>query len=164
MFTFAVTVPLLVPDTGLRVNHGALSEAVQDKMPLPVLEILIGFVAGIAPPTVPVNVRLVGLNPIVAAAVAAVIVNVTGRLLAGTPEAVTEMMSLYVPAANPARFTLTVTVPLLVPDAGDSANHPVVSLAVQTKVPPPVLEIVNVLGAGLALPAVPKKARLLRLS
>ena len=59
---------------------------------------------------------------------------------------------------------LAVTVPLLVPDAGDRINHADVSLAVQAKVPPPVLVMVKVLGAGLAPPAVPEKLRLLRLS
>jgi hypothetical protein len=38
-FTLAVTVPLLVPDTGLSVSHAAFSEAVQDKVPLPTFEI-----------------------------------------------------------------------------------------------------------------------------
>ena len=59
---------------------------------------------------------------------------------------------------------LAVTVPVLVPAAGDRVNQVAVSLAVQARVPPPVLEILNVLGAGLAPPAVPEKARLLRLS
>jgi hypothetical protein len=94
MFTLAVTVPMLLPDTGLRPNHAALSEAVQDKIPPPVLEMLMGFAAGFVPPTVPVNVRLVGLKPIVAPAVDAVIVSVTGKVLAGTPEAVTVTMPL----------------------------------------------------------------------
>jgi hypothetical protein len=140
MFTLAVTVPLFVPDTGLRANHAAFSEAVQDKVPLPVLEMLMGLAAGFVPPTVPVNVRLVGLKPIAALAVDAVIVNVTGRVLAGTPEAVTEMMPLWVPAAKLVRFTLTVIVPLLVPDTGLRANHAAFSEAVQDKVPPPTFE------------------------
>ena len=61
-FTLAVTVPLLVPDTGLRVNHAALSEALQLTVPLPLLEMLIGLAAGFVPPAVPVNVRLVGVT------------------------------------------------------------------------------------------------------
>ena len=59
---------------------------------------------------------------------------------------------------------LAVTVPVLVPDAGERINHPAVLLAVQVKVPPPVLEILNVFGTGLAPPAVPEKVRLLTLS
>jgi hypothetical protein len=59
---------------------------------------------------------------------------------------------------------LAVMVPVLVPDAGDRINHADVSLAVQVKVPPPVLEILNDVGAGLAPPAVPEKVRLLTLS
>ena len=94
MFTLAVTVPLLVPEAGLRVNHAALSEAVQDKVPPPELEMLMGFAAGFVPPTEPVNVRLLGLKPMVAPAVVAVIVNVTGRVLAVTPGAVTVTVAL----------------------------------------------------------------------
>jgi hypothetical protein len=94
MFTLAVTVPLLVPDAGLSANHAALSEAVQDKVPPPVLRILTGLAAGFVPPIVPVNARLVGLKPIVAPAVVAVIVNVTGRVLAVTPEADTVTVAL----------------------------------------------------------------------
>jgi hypothetical protein len=59
---------------------------------------------------------------------------------------------------------LAVIVPLLVPDAGDRSNHDAVLLAVQARVPPPVLEMLNDLGAGLAPPAVLEKLRLLRLS
>jgi hypothetical protein len=62
------------------------------------------------------------------------------------------------------RFTVAVTVPLSVPDDGERINHPAVSLAVQASVPPPVFETLNVLGAGLAPPAVPEKVRLLTLS
>ena len=61
-------------------------------------------------------------------------------------------------------FTLAVTVPLLVPDTGLRVNHAAVSLAVQARVPPPVLEILNVAGAGLAPPAVPEKVRPLTLN
>jgi hypothetical protein len=59
---------------------------------------------------------------------------------------------------------LAVTVPVLAPDAGERINHADVSLAVQARVPPPVLEILNDVGAGLAPPAVPEKVRLLKLS
>jgi hypothetical protein len=59
---------------------------------------------------------------------------------------------------------LVVTVPVLVPDPGDRINHAAVPLAVQARVPSPVFEILNVLGAGLAPPTVPEKVRLLTLS
>jgi hypothetical protein len=45
-----------------------------------------------------------------------------------------------VPTANPVRFTLAVTIPLLVPDVGLSASHAAFSEAVQDKVPPPTFE------------------------
>jgi hypothetical protein len=87
--TFAVTVPALTPDVGLRVNHDALSDALHVNVPLPLLEMLTVLAMGFVPPAVPVNERLVGLKPIAAPAVVAVIVRVTGRVLAEAPEAVT---------------------------------------------------------------------------
>lgn len=65
---------------------------------------------------------------------------------------------------SPAVLTLAVIVPAFVPLAGLRPSHAALSLAVQARVPPPVLEMLNVLGAGLSPPAVPEKARLLRLS
>jgi len=56
------------------------------------------------------------------------------------PEAATVMMALKVPAANPVRFMLVVTVPLLVPDTGLRVNHAALSEAAQDKVPLPTFE------------------------
>ena len=47
-----------------------------------------------------------------------------------------------------------------VPEAGLSDNHPVPSLALQVKVPPPVLLMLTVLGAGLLPPCWAVKERL----
>ena len=58
--------------------------------------------------------------------------------------------------------TLAVTVPFPVPEAGLSDNQVALSLALQLKVPPPVLLMVKVLGAGLA-PAWAVKDRLVGL-
>ena len=55
----AATVPVLVPDTGERLNQVALSPAVQVNVAVPALEIVKDCVAGLDAPDVPVNVRLV---------------------------------------------------------------------------------------------------------
>ena len=54
--------------------------------------------------------------------------------------------------------TLRVTVPVPVPEAGLTANQVALSLALQFKVPPPVLLMLRVWVAGLALPWVAVKA------
>ena len=64
MVAVKVTVPLPVPEAGLRVSHVALSVAVQLNVPPPVLLMLRTFVAGLAPPAVAAKERLVGLAPI----------------------------------------------------------------------------------------------------
>ena len=64
------------------------------------------------------------------------------------------------PAARPLRFTLAATVPLFVPEPGAKLSQALLSLAVQVKVPEPVLETVKDWLAGLLPPAVPVKARL----
>ena len=56
--------------------------------------------------------------------------------------------------------TFTVTVPLPVPDAGESVNQPVVSLADQARVPPPVLLMLNSWAVGLVPPCWVVKDRL----
>ena len=50
--------------------------------------------------------------------------------------------------------------PAPVPEAGLRANHPVPSLALQVKVPPPVLLMLTVFGAGLLPPCWAVKERL----
>ncbi|HSL04641.1 MAG TPA: hypothetical protein VK901_14025 [Nitrospiraceae bacterium] len=58
-----VTAPLPVPEAGLRVNHVAVSLAVQLNVPPPVLLMVTVWVAGLAPPWVAANETLVGLAP-----------------------------------------------------------------------------------------------------
>ena len=60
--------------------------------------------------------------------------------------------------------TLRVTVPLPVPDAGESVNHAALSLAVQLSVPPPVLLMLTVWVAGLMPPWVAAKEKLVGLA
>ena len=71
---------------------------------------------------------------------AAVTVNDTGMVTEVAPGAlnVTEP-AVCGPAVSVPVVTLTVTVPLPVPEAGLTVNQGVVSLALQLKVPPPVL-------------------------
>jgi hypothetical protein len=69
------------------------------------------------------------------------------------------LLGVRVPVA-----TVRVTVPLPVPDAGESVNHAASSLAVQVKVPPPVLLMLRVWVAGLVPPWAPAKERLVGLA
>jgi hypothetical protein len=59
---------------------------------------------------------------------------------------------------------VSVTAPLPVPEAGLSVNQAALSLAVQLKVPPPVLLMLTVWDAGLAPPWVAVKERLVGLA
>jgi hypothetical protein len=60
--------------------------------------------------------------------------------------------------------TLTVTTPLPVPEVCDSVNQSIFSLALQLRVPPPVLLMFTVWLVGLAAPCVAAKARLVGLA
>jgi hypothetical protein len=86
------------------------------------------------------KVNAVELRPIVGVTEGAVTVNDTGMVTEVTPGAlnVTEP-GVCGPAVNDPVVTLTVTVPLPVPEAGLTVSQGVASLALQLKVPPPVL-------------------------
>ena len=60
--------------------------------------------------------------------------------------------------------TVKVIAPLPVPEAGDKVNHGTLSLALQVKVPPPVLLMLTAWAAGLAPPCVAVKERLVGLA
>ena len=92
------------------------------------------------PPTFPAKPRLVVLSPMAGGSVAAARVRETGMVLVVAPVAVTVMAAVWVPAVNPVRFTLAVTVPLLVPETGLRVNHVELSEALQVKVPPPTFD------------------------
>ena len=94
------------------------------------------WAAGLAPPWVAEKERLVGLAPMTGAAVT---VNEMGTVTGLAPVALRVMEPVWVPAVSVPVVTLTVTVPLPVPEAGLTVNQGVVSLALQLKVPPPVL-------------------------
>ena len=86
-----------------------------------------------------VKENAVGLRPIVGVTGAAVTVKDTGSVTEVAPVALRVMEPVCVPAVNDPVVTLTVTVPLPVPEAGLMVNQGVASLAFQFKVPPPVL-------------------------
>ena len=109
-FTLVVTVPLSVPDRGLRVNHAALPLTVHAKVPPPVLVIVNVFAAGFVPPTVPAKPRLVVLSPMAGVEVAAVRVRVTGTCLVIPPPEIVAV-PLYEPAARFAKEAVSVKVP-----------------------------------------------------
>jgi hypothetical protein len=81
------TVPLPVPEAGLRVSQAALSLAVHVRVPPPVLLILRVWLAGLPPPCWAANEKLVGLVPMAGGAGAAVTVKVTGTKTVVAPVA-----------------------------------------------------------------------------
>src|SRR5437868_887048 len=62
MSAVTVTVPLFVPLVGETLSQDASSEAVQLIVPPPVLATVSVLAAGLGPPAVPLNDRLVGLT------------------------------------------------------------------------------------------------------
>jgi hypothetical protein len=68
------------------------------------------------------------------------------------------------PAVKVPVVTLTVTAPAPVPEAGLSVSHVVLLLALQLKVPPPVLSMVKVFAVGLPPPCCAVKDRLVGLA
>ena len=60
--------------------------------------------------------------------------------------------------------TVRVTAPLPEPEAGERVNHGALPLANQVNVPPPVLLMLSIWAAGLALPCVAVKERLVGLA
>jgi hypothetical protein len=70
---------------------------------------------------------------------AAVTVNDTGIVTEVAPVALRVTEPVCVPVVNDPVVTLTVTVPVPVPEAGLTVNQGVDSVALQLKVPPPVL-------------------------
>ena len=136
--------------------------AVQLRLPLPAFVILIVFAAGFPAPLDAEKVRSDGLTRSAAGLEAElsdrVIGTVTGEPAA--PAALMVIEPVWVPAASPAITGERVTVLGAVPDVADSVSQLRLSLIVQFKVPPPLLEIVIDLAAGIAPPAVPVKLTL----
>ena len=147
-----VRVPLPVPEAGLTVSHVALSVAVQERVPPPVLLMLSVWVAGLLPPCWAVKDKLSGLAPMAGGTGAAVTVKDTGTETEVAPGALRVIIPLCVPAVRVPVVTVRVTELLPVPDTCDSINHGALLVADQVRVPPPVLLMLSVWVAGL-LPA-----------
>ena len=88
MAAVSVTVPLPVPPVVESVSQLAVSLAVQARVPPPVLLMLRVCVAGLLPPCVAVNEKLVGLAPIAGGTGAAVMMKETGTVTGEAPVAV----------------------------------------------------------------------------
>ena len=91
-------------------------------------------------------------------------VNVTGTVMLEAPIALRVIFPVWLPAVRIPVVALTVTAPLPVPEAGEAASQVVSGLALQLKVPPPVLLMLTVWVAGLAPPWVAAKERLVELA
>ena len=155
----SVTLPLPVPPAGESVNQGALSLAVQVRVPPPVLLMLRVCGAGLAPPWVAVKESAVGLAPMAGGTGAAVTVKVTGTVTGVTPVPPLNVTVAAIAAhgQGAGRWPSESRLPLPVPLAVESVNQAALSLAVQVRVPPPVLLMLRVCGAGLAPPWVAVK-------
>jgi hypothetical protein len=110
------------------------------------------WAAGLLPPCCAVKDRVVGLAPILGGIGAAATVKVTGTEVLLAPGALMVIVPLYVPTANEPVDALTLIAPLLIPEAGESVNQAALSLAVQVRVPPPVLLMFSVWAAGVPSP------------
>ena len=104
--------------------------------------------------------KLIGLSPIAGVVLPEVTVRVTGTDFEVAPVPLTVTVPVNVPAASPERLTLALIVPALVPLGGLSVNQFAFSLALQFRVPPPVLETVIGWADGFVPPTVPLKERL----
>ena len=109
--TLALMVPALVPACGPIVSQLACSFALQVSVPPPVLDTVMVWAAGFAPPTLPAKAKPVGLSPIAGlvlpAAVTAIVIGMTCVVMP-LPEIVA--VPLYVPALSPAGEAVCVMV------------------------------------------------------
>ena len=141
------------------------SLAVQVKVPPPVLRMLSVCAAGLLPPWIAVNARLVGLAPMAGGTGAAVTVKETGIATGVTPVPPLRVtVPVWLPVAKAPVVACNVIVPLPVPEPAVRVNQPVFSLAVQVKVPPPVFLMLSVCAAGLLPPWIAVNARLMGLA
>ena len=142
-----------VPPVVESVSQVAGSLAVHVRVPPPVLLRLRVCAVGLLPPWVAVNARLAGLAPIAGGTGAAVTVKETGIVTGVTPvPPLRVIVPVWLPVAKVLVVACNVMVPLPMPEPVVRVNQPAFSLAVQFKVPPPVLLILTVCAAGLLPP------------
>jgi hypothetical protein len=146
--TETVTVPLLDPLAGL--TESQLSPSVTLQEPLEV--IVNDWLAGLAAPCVPLNVRLVGLTVNVGEGAATVKETgiVCGEFVAPVPTTLIE--AVCVAAESPETLAETVKDPGAAPEAGEIESHDAVLDAFQLNVPVPELAMFTVCAVGLLPP------------
>jgi hypothetical protein len=157
----SVNVAGAVALAGVTANHDTFELAVTCRVPDPPLLTDTVCAAGLAAPWAAVNETVEGLTTRAGGgggSTVSVTVIVFGEPL--TPAAAIVTSAVYVPADSPEIDGVTVTVPLCVPLAGESDSHVASSLAVQFRVPPPVLVTEIVFAAGLAPPCVAENDKL----
>jgi hypothetical protein len=156
-----VSVAGAVALAGVTVSHAASSDAVTSKVPLPPFVTDTVFAAGLAPPCVALNARVVGETASAGGAGGST-VKVTGIVFGDpdAPAAVTVTSVVYVPAVRPLTDGVTVIVPAFVPLPGETVSQVALSATVQSIAPPPVLLTDSVFAAGLAPPWVALNVRL----
>ena len=132
---------------------------------LPVLLMVKVWAGGLLPPCCTVKDRLVGIKPMAGGTGAAVTVKETGIVMGVTPAPPLRVtVPVWVPGAKAPVVACKVIVPVPVPEPAVRVNQPVFSLALQFKVPPPVLRMLSVCAAGLLPPWIAVNARLLGLA
>ena len=80
---------------------------------------------------------------------AGVTLKVTEIATGCAPGALSVMVPVWVPTPREPSTGVMVTVPFPVPEVGETASQPALSLAFQLSVPPPVLRMLTTWGAGL---------------
>ena len=152
-FTDTATVPGVVPDAGVALNHPlpvAMVTAVVNASAVAGVALTEMFcAAGAAPPVCAVNESDAGVAEIVTGDVT---VSVTGTLAlaAVDPRAVRVIVPLYEPATSPLPLAVTVTVVGVVPELGVTVSHVAELVAVKIVAAPELT--VSVCPAGAAAP------------
>ena len=132
---------------------------------LPVLLMVKVWAGGLLPPCCTVKDRLAGVMLMAGGTGAAVTVKETGIVMGVTPVPPLRMTEpVWLPGGKAPMVACKVIVPFPVPEPAVRVNQPVFSLALQFKVPPPVLRTLRVCAAGLLPFSIAVNARLVGLA
>ena len=163
--TLIAVPPFPVPEVGEGEIHDELSVTDQVRVPPPRFVMARVCAEELPVPCWTVKDKLVGLTPIAGGTGAAVTMKETGIVMGVTPVPPLRMTEpVWVPGAKVPVVACKVIVPFPVPEPAVRVNQPVFSLALQFKVPPPVLRTLRVCAAGLLPPWIAVKARLVGLA
>ena len=143
-----MVVLLLVPITGLTFSHAASPATHPPLVRAPLLVIFNDFALGSAAFCMAAKLKLLESRVICGAGERTVYVTATVWGLLTALLSVTVIVALYCPGERSVLVTVTVTVPLLVPEVGPTVNHVLFTETLQFKVPLPVLAILNDLALG----------------